>query len=168
MYCEQVAKRIDWLSEQLIPTLYWCRGHYFTYTGKSPFQQLIYPVPEENGVGLGIHGTLDLGGQLKFGPDTQYIDSLEYVVPPDLRGKFVQAIKRYFPGIDAERLQPAYSGIRPKLQAPGTAAEDFCLQGEAVHEIRGLVNLYGIESPGLTSSLAIAQRVVEQLGMEVS
>jgi len=166
--CEQVAKRIDGLSEQFIPTLYWCRGHYFTYTGKSPFQQLIYPVPEANGVGLGIHGTLDLGGQLKFGPDTQYIDSLEYAVSPDLRGKFVQAIKRYFPDIDAEKLQPAYSGIRPKLQAPGAPAEDFCVQGPAVHGVQGLVNLYGIESPGLTSSLAIAQRVALQLGVESS
>lgn len=168
LYCEQVAKRIDGLAEQFIPALHWCRGHYFTYTGKSPFQQLIYPVPEANGVGLGIHGTLDLGGQLKFGPDTQYIDSLEYAVSADLRGKFVQAIQRYFPDIDAEKLQPAYSGIRPKLQAPGAAAEDFCVQGQAVHGVRGLVNLYGIESPGLTSSLAIAEHVAKQLGVGVS
>ena len=107
-------------------------------------------------------------GQLKFGPDTKYIGSLEYAVSPELRGKFVQEIKRYLPGIDAEKLQPAYSGIRPKLQAPGATAEDFCVQGEAVHKVQGLVNLYGIESPGLTSSLAIAQYVVEQLGIEVS
>ena len=167
LYCEQVAKRIEGLPEQLIPTLHWCRGHYFTYTGKSPFQQLIYPVPEANGVGLGIHGTLDLGGQLKFGPDTQYIDILEYVVSEGLRDKFVHAIKRYFPNIDAKKLQPAYSGIRPKLQAPGAAAEDFCVQGQDVHGIQGLVNLYGIESPGLTSSLAIAQRVAQQLGVEL-
>ena len=165
LYCEQVAKRIDGLAEQFIPALYWCRGHYFTYTGKSPFQQLIYPVPEANGVGLGIHGTLDLGGQLKFGPDTQYIDSLEYAVSADLRSKFVQAIQRYFPNIDVEKLQPAYSGIRPKLQAPGAAAEDFCVQGESVHGVQGLVNLYGIESPGLTSSLAIAEHVTKLLGV---
>ncbi|MBV1920379.1 MAG: NAD(P)/FAD-dependent oxidoreductase [Pseudomonadales bacterium] len=172
LYCEQVAKRIEGLPEKFIPTLYWCRGHYFTYTGKSPFQQLIYPVPEENNVGLGIHGTLDLGGQLKFGPDTQYIDvlgyALDYAVSQDLRDTFVQAIKRYFPNIDAKKLQPAYSGIRPKLQAPGAVAEDFCVQGQDVHGVQGLVNLYGIESPGLTSSLAIAQRVVQQLGIEVS
>ncbi len=168
LYCEQVAKRIEGLSEQFIPTVHWCRGHYFTYAGKSPFQQLIYPVPEKNGVGLGIHCTLDLGGQLKFGPDTQYIDVLEYAVSLGLRDTFIQAIKRYFPNVDAEKLQPAYSGIRPKLQAPGAAAEDFCVQGQDVHGVQGLVNLYGIESPGLTSSLAIAQRVVQQLGIEVS
>lgn len=166
LYCEKVARAIDGMSEQHIPTLHWCRGHYFSYTGKSPFKQLIYPVPEANGVGLGIHGTLDLGGQLKFGPDTQYIDSLEYVVSTDLRSKFVQAIKRYFPAVEPEKLQPAYSGIRPKLQGPGAPVEDFCIQGHSVHGVTGLVNLYGIESPGLTSSLAIAKRVAQQLDLE--
>ena len=135
--------------------------------GKVHFQQLIYPVPEANGVGLGIHGTLDLGGQLKFGPDTQYIDSLEYAVSADLRDNFFQAIKRYFPDIAVEKLQPAYSGIRSKLQAPGAPAEDFCVQGADVHGVQGLVNLYGIESPGLTSSLAIALHVAKQLGVGV-
>ncbi|QYJ82951.1 NAD(P)/FAD-dependent oxidoreductase [Shewanella aegiceratis] len=169
LFATEVATRIEGLAESLVPQLYWCKGHYFAYQGKSPFSHLIYPVPEPGLKGLGIHATLDLGGQLKFGPDTQYLtpDSQEdYRVPAALRQRFYQAIASYYPGIAIERLQTAYAGIRPKLQGPDdTEVADFIIQGEAQHGIPGLVNLLGIESPGLTASLAIAEQVSKQLGM---
>ncbi|QYJ90537.1 NAD(P)/FAD-dependent oxidoreductase [Shewanella halotolerans] len=168
LYATEVTTRIEGLAESLIPQRYWCKGHYFAYQGKSPFSHLIYPVPEPGLKGLGIHATLDLGGQLKFGPDTQYMvpNSLEdYRVPEALRQRFHQAISRYYPGIAIERLQTAYAGIRPKLQGPDdTEVADFMIQGEVQHGIPGLVNLLGIESPGLTASLAIAEQVSLQLG----
>ncbi|QYJ99548.1 NAD(P)/FAD-dependent oxidoreductase [Shewanella alkalitolerans] len=169
LYATEVATRIEGLAEPLIPQLYWCKGHYFAYQGKSPFAHLIYPVPEPGLKGLGIHATLDFGGQLKFGPDTQYLtpDSQEdYRVPAALRQRFYQAISRYYLGLDIDRLVPDYAGIRPKLQGPDdTEVADFMIQGEAQHGIPGLVNLLGIESPGLTASLAIAEQVSKQLGM---
>jgi len=163
LYAEQVAKGIEGLDAIHVPKIHWCRGHYFSYSGKSPFTQLIYPVPEVNGVGLGIHATLDLGGQLKFGPDTEYIDQLEYGVNSQLKEKFTRAIQRYFPQLNPDKLQPAYSGIRPKLQGPNDSFRDFSIQGAEVHGINGLVNLFGIESPGLTASLAIAEDVLDRL-----
>ncbi|ABO22402.1 NAD(P)/FAD-dependent oxidoreductase [Shewanella loihica] len=167
LFATEVATRIEGLAESLVPQLYWCKGHYFAYQGKSPFAHLIYPVPEPGLKGLGIHATIDLGGQLKFGPDAQYMvpDSLEdYRVPEALRQRFHQAIASYYPGIAIERLQTAYAGIRPKLQGPDdTEVADFLIQGEAQHGIPGLVNLLGIESPGLTASLAIAEQVSRQL-----
>lgn len=163
LYAEQIANAIDGLEVRHVPKIHWCRGHYFSYSGKSPFTQLIYPVPETNGVGLGIHATLDLGGQLKFGPDTEYIDHLEYGVDPQLKEKFTRAIQRYFPQLNPDKLQPAYSGVRPKIQGPNDAFRDFSIQGVDVHGINGLVNLFGIESPGLTASLAIAEEVFERL-----
>jgi len=166
LHCEQVARQIEGLAEQHIPRLHWCRGHYFSYAGKSPFNQLIYPVPEADGVGLGIHATLDLGGQLKFGPDTEYVDAIEYNVRESLKVSFTKAIQRYFPMLQADKLQPAYAGIRPKLQGPGEPVADFCIQDSSTHGLQGLVNLFGIESPGLTASLAIAQRVTQQLALE--
>ncbi|WP_281558216.1 NAD(P)/FAD-dependent oxidoreductase [Thalassomonas sp. RHCl1] len=165
LHSEQVARKIDGLSGHHIPPLHWCRGHYFSYSGKSPFQQLIYPVPEVNTVGLGIHATLDMGGQLKFGPDSQYIDDLDYQVDPQLKEKFCRAIKRYFPKLDPDRLQPAYSGIRPKLQGPGESFKDFVLQDESTHDLPGLIQLFGIESPGITASLAIASQIREKLAL---
>jgi len=158
-----VAENINDLAKSHIPTLYYCRGHYFSYQGKSPFTQLIYPVPEAHG--LGIHASLDIGGQLKFGPDTQYINDIDYEVSDALKAKFVTAIQRYYPSLDAERLQPAYSGIRPKLEGPRDGFKDFVIQGENVHGLEGLVNLFGIDSPGLTSSLAIADYVSESLSL---
>ena len=161
LHCTNLAHHIDGLSKALIPKLHWCRGHYFSYQGKSPFNELIYPVPSENG--LGIHASLDIGGQLKFGPDTEYIDQLTYQVDEQLKGKFVKAIKRYYPTLDEGKLIPAYSGIRPKLQGPDEGFKDFCIQGEKEHGLTGLINLFGIDSPGLTSSLAIAKYVSELL-----
>ncbi|WP_299797308.1 NAD(P)/FAD-dependent oxidoreductase [uncultured Shewanella sp.] len=168
LYCTKVAGRIEGVPAGLIPGLYWCRGHYFSYRGSSPFDRLVYPVPERVGAGLGIHATLDMGGQLKFGPDTQYIASCsepDYRVSPSLKSRFVESIRSYFPNIDPERLEPAYSGIRPKLQGPGDSFRDFQIQGAAEHGLQGLVNLYGIESPGLTASLAIARYVADELGI---
>lgn len=158
-----VAENISDLAKPHIPTLHYCRGHYFSYQGKSPFTQLIYPVPEAHG--LGIHASLDIGGQLKFGPDTQYINDIDYEVSDALKEKFVAAIQRYYPSLDTERLQPAYSGIRPKLEGPEDGFKDFIIQNEKVHGLKGLINLFGIDSPGLTSSLAIADYVSENLSI---
>lgn len=161
LHSTKLAENIIGLAKNHIPKLHYCRGHYYSYRGKSPFKQLIYPVPEAHG--LGIHASLDIGGQLKFGPDTQYIDNIEYQVSDKLKAKFVSAIQRYYPSLDIERLQPAYSGIRPKLEGPNDTFKDFMIQTEQEHEISGLVNLFGIDSPGLTSSLAIADYVDRKL-----
>ena len=146
-----------------IPPLYYCKGNYFTWQGRSPFSRLIYPVPEAGGAGLGVHATLDLGGQLKFGPDVEYVETEDYEVSAGRIEAQIAAIRRYFPALDASRLAPGYAGIRPKLQGPGAAPADFMIQGPESHQIAGLVNLFGIESPGLTSSLAIAETVVDRL-----
>jgi len=161
LHSEKVANNILGLSEEFIPKLHWCRGHYFSYQGKSPFSQLVYPIPKDNG--LGIHASIDVGGQLKFGPDTQYVDELSYQFPGNLKKKFVQEILHYFPRLDIDKLHPAYAGIRPKLQGEGQGFKDFVIQDSQVHGIIGLVNLFGIDSPGLTSSLAIADNVLSRL-----
>ncbi|WP_206483230.1 NAD(P)/FAD-dependent oxidoreductase [Thalassotalea sp. G2M2-11] len=161
LHSSKVATTIAGLAADSIPALHYCRGHYFSYMGKSPFEHLIYPIPEANG--LGIHASLDIGGQLKFGPDTQYINELSYGVDEQLREKFYLAIKQYFPRINREKLQPAYAGIRPKLQGENDGFCDFKIQTSKEHQVGGLVNLYGIDSPGLTSSLAIAEYVLQSL-----
>jgi L-2-hydroxyglutarate oxidase LhgO len=161
LHSEEVARTIKGLSRSNIPTLHWCRGHYFSFQGKSPFKQLVYPIPRDNG--LGIHASLDMGGQLKFGPDTQYIDELNYEFPANLKEKFLSQISQYFPNIDSSKLHPAYAGIRPKLQGKDDSFKDFVIQNDEVHQIKGLVNLFGIDSPGLTSSLAIADYVADKL-----
>ncbi|MPY26158.1 NAD(P)/FAD-dependent oxidoreductase [Shewanella sp. YLB-07] len=169
LYSTDVAQNIDGVGNGCIPELHWCKGHYFSYSGKSPFSRLVYPVPETNITGLGIHATVDMGGQLKFGPDTQYISRStipDYSIDSNLKPKFLEAIRRYFPGIDANKLQPSYSGIRPKLQGPKDSFEDFRIDGSKVHGIEGLINLFGIESPGLTASLAIAKHVEALLAEE--
>ncbi|WP_306461465.1 NAD(P)/FAD-dependent oxidoreductase [Colwellia ponticola] len=161
LHSEAVAKCIKGLDSAHIPKLHWCRGHYFSYQGKSPFKQLIYPIPRDNG--LGIHASLDMGGQLKFGPDTQYIEHLDYHFPENLKEAFIRQISRYFPTLDKNKLQPAYAGIRPKLQGADDPFKDFVIQTSEVHQLNGLINLFGIDSPGLTSSLAIAEYVAEQI-----
>ena len=148
------------------PQAYWARGHYFTCAGKPAFTRLIYPMPDE--AGLGVHVTLDLNGQMRFGPDVQWIPVAErgaedYGVDAARAAPFAEAIRRYWPGLPEAALQPAYAGIRPKLSGPGQAAADFLIQGPAAHGVPGLVNLLGIESPGLTACLAIGARVVEAL-----
>jgi len=156
---QSVAGAIEGLTQDNIPPLYYCKGHYFSLSGASPFHRLIYPIPEANTTGLGIHATLDLQGQVRFGPDTLYQDQPDYSIPDSLRDKFAVAIRRYYPTLDEARLIPAYAGIRPKIQGPQDPAKDFIID----QPLPGLVNLFGIESPGLTSSLAIAEHVANQL-----
>ena len=140
-------------------------GHYFTYAGRAPFSRLVYPVAEAGG--LGVHVTLDMAGQARFGPDVTWIDRVDYRFDASRKDAFVEAIRRYFPAVDPERLLPGYTGIRPKISGPGEPAADFSIRGPAQHGVPGFVNLMGIESPGLTASLAIADDVaglVEQAG----
>ncbi len=141
------------------PAAFFARGHYFTYSGKPPFSRLVYPVAEPGG--LGVHVTIDLAGQVKFGPDVQWCDQVDYEFDAERLAAFAEAIRQYFPGVEVDRLQPGYVGVRPKISGPGESAADFRLDGVQVHGIEGLVNLLGIESPGLTASLAIAERVHE-------
>ncbi|MEL0048486.1 MAG: NAD(P)/FAD-dependent oxidoreductase [Gammaproteobacteria bacterium] len=143
------------------PQAYYAIGHYYTYSGAQPFGRLVYPTAQDGG--LGVHVTLDLGGQVKFGPDVRWIDSVDYTFDDSRRPEFVEAIKAYYPGLDEERLQPGYTGVRPKI-APAGVAADFVIQTPADHGVAGRINLLGIESPGLTSSLAIAEAVSEITG----
>ncbi|WP_020592609.1 NAD(P)/FAD-dependent oxidoreductase [Kiloniella laminariae] len=156
-----LAQKLEGLPEQFVPELYYAKGNYFSLPGKPPFQHLIYPVPEQ--AGLGVHVTLDLEGQVRFGPDVEWVKELDYPVNPSRSAPFYAAIRRYWPDLPDDVLVPDYSGIRPKLQAPGEAAVDFVIQGPATHKVPGLINLFGIESPGLTSAMAIAEDVLIQL-----
>ncbi len=144
-----------------IPPLHYAKGNYFALSGRSPFSRLIYPMPEA--AGLGVHLTLDLGGQARFGPDVEWVDRPNYDVDPRRGDVFYAAIRSYWPGLRDGALEPAYAGIRPKLQAPGAPAADFRVDGPERHGMTGQVHLFGIESPGLTSSLAIADEVWKQL-----
>jgi len=148
-----------------LPDRYFPAGHYFSYSGKSPFSHLVYPVADAGS--LGVHATLDLGGQLKFGPDVEWRDRLDYTFDtgPAVRAHFVSSVRDYYPGLDASRLQPGYVGVRPRISAPGAPLADFQIAAAEVHGVRGLVQLFGIESPGLTACLAIADEVVARLGV---
>lgn len=154
-----LALRFRGLQPQHVPQSYLAKGSYFALTGRSPFSRLIYPVPVPGG--LGTHLTLDLNGHARFGPDVEWIDSVDYVVRPGKAQEFAKAIRRYWPAVLPDMLVPAYSGIRPKIVPKGAPAQDFVIQDHAVHGVMGLVNLFGIESPGLTSSLAIAAHVAK-------
>ncbi len=156
-----LASRIEGLAPQHVPTARLCKGSYFSLSGRAPFRHLVYPAPES--AGLGVHMTLDLGGQARFGPDVEWVDHIDYRVDPRRSEGFYEAIRRYWPGLPDNSLQPAYSGIRPKINGPNEPAADFTISGPAEHGVPGLVNLFGIESPGLTSCLALADRVVERL-----
>ncbi|QXI25040.1 NAD(P)/FAD-dependent oxidoreductase [Pseudomonas iranensis] len=158
----QLAGHIVGLSSRYVPLARLCKGSYFSFSGRIPFRHLIYPAPEA--AGLGVHMTLDLGGQARFGPDVEWVDQVDYRVDPQRAEGFYQAIRRYWPGLPDGSLEPAYSGIRPKINAVHEPAADFVISGPSVHGVPGLVNLFGIESPGLTSCLAIAERVVQALG----
>ncbi len=151
------------LLPQALPQAFFAKGNYFTLAGKAPFSRLIYPVPEA--AGLGVHLTLDLGGQAKFGPDVQWVDDpADLQVDPRRGDAFYAEVRKYWPALADGALQPGYAGMRPKINAPHEAAADFMIQGPAEHGVPGLVNLLGIESPGLTSSLAIADEVCARLG----
>ena len=161
LYAPAVARSIEGVPRETIPPAYFCRGVYFTLSGRTPFRRLIYPVPVPGG--LGVHITLDLAGQARFGPDVEWIDGVDYSVDPRRGDKFYAAVRRYWPGLRDDALQPGYAGIRPKISGPDEPAADFIVQGPDSHGIPGLVNLYGIESPGLTSSLPLADEVLHQL-----
>ncbi len=155
---QALALRFEGLDPRHVPPSHFAKGNYFTLSGRAPFSRLIYPAPEA--AGLGVHLTLDLGGQAKFGPDVQWVDSPDDLVVDPRRGDaFYAEVRKYWPGLPDGALVPGYAGMRPKIQAPHEAARDFMLQGPAEHGVAGLVNLFGIESPGLTSSLAIGERV---------
>ncbi|MBV8964198.1 MAG: NAD(P)/FAD-dependent oxidoreductase [Hyphomicrobiales bacterium] len=156
---QAIAASIAGLPAETIPPLRYAKGNYFQLLGRAPFKHLIYPVPEPGG--LGVHITIDLGGQAKFGPDVEWVERLDYAVDPARGERFYAAIRQYWPGLPNEALVPGYAGIRPKLPANGADAPDFVIQGEEVHGVPGLINLYGIESPGLTSSLAIGDCVTQ-------
>lgn len=153
----EVARRIEGMPEGSVPSLRLAKGNYFTLVGRSPFTRLIYPVPVPGG--LGTHLTLDLAGKARFGPDVEWIEKVDYGVDPTRAKLFSAAIRRYWPGLEDGRLQPGYAGIRPKI-APYGASQDFMIQDRRSHGVPGLINLFGIESPGLTSSLAIADHVL--------
>ena len=158
----KVAARMVGLSDDRVPEMYFCRGNYFSMAGQNPFRHLIYPVPPKSGAGLGIHATIDLGNQVKFGPDVEYIDSERYDVNSSRLQTYYEAIRQYFPGLEEGSLAPSYAGIRPKLQGPGDPPRDFLIQDESAAGLPGIINLFGVESPGLTASLAIAEEVVER------
>jgi L-2-hydroxyglutarate oxidase LhgO len=160
---QAVARTFAGLAVATIPPRHLAKGHYFTLQGRAPFRHLVYPVA--GGGGLGIHVTLDLGGGARFGPDVEWVATVDYATDKSRRDAFAAAIHRYYPDLDAARLQPGYTGIRPKLAGPGQPAADFCIQGPRDHGIEGLVNLYGIESPGLTAALAIADEAALRLGI---
>lgn len=156
-----VARSIRGLDPAGIPVTRYARGHYYSLAGAPPFSRLVYPLPSAGG--LGVHATLDLAGRIRFGPDVEWIDAVDYRFGADRHQAFAGQIRRYFPAIDAARLAPDATGVRPKLHGPGEAAADFRIDGPEAHGVAGLVNLFGIESPGLTSALAIAEVVVDRL-----
>lgn len=162
LQAQQMAHRLEGFPAERIPPAFYAKGHYFILSGRSPFRHLVYPMPDH--AGLGIHVTLDLSGQCKFGPDVSGWPPLpDYRFESGLEEKFYRAIRRYYPDLPDGALQPGYTGIRPKVTGPTAAAGDFIIQGPADHGVAGLVNLFGIESPGLTAALAIAEYVVEAL-----
>jgi L-2-hydroxyglutarate oxidase LhgO len=157
-----VARQFAGMAQAHLPRAYYAKGNYFSLSGRSPFSRLIYPVPEA--AGLGVHLTLDMAGQAKFGPDVEWVDSPDKLhVDPGRGDAFYAEVRKYWPGLKDGALIPSYAGIRPKINSPQETAADFCIMGPAEHGVHGLVHLFGIESPGLTSSLAISQAVAQAL-----
>jgi L-2-hydroxyglutarate oxidase LhgO len=159
LHAPKLAGAIEGMPGAHVPTAYYAKGNYFTLTGRSPFTRLIYPVPVPGG--LGVHLTIDLGGQARFGPDVEWIEAIDYRVDPRRSDSFYEAVRTYWPDLKDGALQPGYSGIRPKIVPKGAPGQDFVVQGPQTHGMPGLINLFGIESPGLTASLAIAAHVLE-------
>ncbi|HUA54878.1 MAG TPA: NAD(P)/FAD-dependent oxidoreductase [Candidatus Sulfotelmatobacter sp.] len=158
LHATRVAASIAGVPAASVPPMHYAKGNYFALTGKNPFRRLVYPVPEPGG--LGVHVTLDMAGRCRFGPDVEWIDGIDYAVDPARAAPFYAVVRRYWPGLPDGALHPDYAGIRAKITPRGAPAADFVIQGAAEHGVAGLVNLYGIESPGLTASLAIADKVV--------
>ena len=156
-----VAATIEGFEKKFIPGEFYAKGNYYSLARKSPFSRLVYPVPEPGG--LGVHVTLDLAGQARFGPDVEWVDRIAYEVDPRRAERVYAAIRRYWPGLPDGALLPGYAGIRPKTAGPNAAAPDFEIQGPAKHGVPGLVHLFGIESPGLTASLSLAKAVLREL-----
>ncbi|MEL6949392.1 MAG: NAD(P)/FAD-dependent oxidoreductase [Pseudomonadota bacterium] len=159
----ELARRTEGLTPEHVPQAFLAIGHYYTLAGRSPFNHLVYPTA--GGGGLGVHVTLDIGGQVRFGPDVTWVDEVDYAFDDSRRDQFIEAIRRYYPALDPERLAPGYTGIRPKIAGPGEPAADFVVQGHETHGQDGLVNMFGIESPGITASLALARLVADRLGV---
>jgi len=162
-WAPEVAGRIDGLPAASIPRARFAKAHYFVLAGRSPFRHLVYPVPVPGG--LGTHVTLDLGGQARFGPDVAWVDGVDYTFDESRAESFYRSIRRYYPGLAEGSLVPGYTGIRPKVSGPGEPPGDFLVHGPAEHGVPGLVNLYGIESPGLTATLALAEHVRQRAGV---
>jgi L-2-hydroxyglutarate oxidase LhgO len=161
LYAQKVARSIRGVPASSIPGAFFAKGHYFIMGGRSPFSHLVYPIPVPGG--LGVHVTLDLAGQVRFGPDVSWIDGVDYAFDEAREASFYEAAQSYFPGILPGSLRPGYTGIRPKLGPAGSSFQDFVVQGEKDHGVQGLVELFGIESPGLTASLALAEEVAALL-----
>ena len=161
LYAPALARAIDGVPRETIPPAYFCRGVYFALAGRAPFRRLVYPVPAPGG--LGVHLTLDLTGQARFGPDVEWISEVDYTVDPGRAETFYAAIRAYWPELRSGALQPGYAGIRPKITGPAEPHVDFVVQGPEIHGVPGLVNLYGIESPGLTASMPLAEQVLRRL-----
>jgi L-2-hydroxyglutarate oxidase LhgO len=158
---QQVSLALEGVAAAAVPRRYLAKAHYFALAGRSPFQRLVYPLA--NAAGLGTHVTLDLAGNARFGPDVSWVEDIDYSFDESRRALFASAIRLYYPALDESRLQPAYTGIRPKISAPDAPAADFCIRGPQQHGGCPYVALYGIESPGLTASLAIAEHVLQLL-----
>jgi L-2-hydroxyglutarate oxidase LhgO len=152
-----LAGKIEGFPEAFVPRAHLAKGNYFMLAGRSPFSRLVYPVPEPGG--LGVHLTLDLAGRARFGPDVQWVEQVDYAVDPSRGDRFYGEVRKYWPGLVDGALEPAYSGMRPKISAPGAPNADFRIDGAATHGVAAVINLFGIESPGLTASLAIADEV---------
>jgi L-2-hydroxyglutarate oxidase LhgO len=159
LHAQRVAASISGLAHAFVPPTYYAKGNYYSLIGRSPFSRLVYPMPNE--AGLGVHITIDLGGQARFGPDVEWIGRIDYDVDPRRADGFYAAIRDYWPGLRDGQLAPGYAGIRPKIVGPSEKAADFVVSGPRDHGIPGLVNLFGIESPGLTAALALADEVRE-------
>jgi L-2-hydroxyglutarate oxidase LhgO len=158
LYAQNVARSLDGIPPTSVPPQYFAKAHYYTLTGRSPFHRLVYPVATH--AHLGVHVTLDLGGQARFGPDVDWVDGVDYSFDDAREPLFYEAVRHYYPQLKDGSLQPGYTGIRPKISGPTEPAADFLIQGPQEHGVAGLVNLYGIESPGLTAALAIGEHVL--------
>jgi L-2-hydroxyglutarate oxidase LhgO len=157
LFAQNIARSLEGMPAQKIPPQYFAKAHYFTLSGKPPFRRLVYPVASN--AHLGVHVTVDMAGQIRFGPDVSWVDAVDYSFDHSREPLFYEAIRKYYPGLKDGQLQPGYTGIRPKVSGPKEPAADFIISGPRDHGVAGLVNLFGIESPGLTASLAIADHV---------
>jgi L-2-hydroxyglutarate oxidase LhgO len=163
LFAPDLAGKIEGLAPSHVPAAFFAKGSYFSLSGRVPFRHLIYPLPVVGGIG--VHLTLDLAHQGRFGPDVEWVETVDYAVDPRRAESFYAEIRRYWPDLPDGTLQPAYSGIRPKIADRSAPAQDFVIQGPHDHGVAGLVNLFGIESPGLTSSLALADHALRVAGL---